>query len=105
MLEWNTLSLRQRASVICLLGFVLAYVQITLPFILALTDVAAMLQSLCELLGCIALFSALAFDPMIARGQLLQLRPSRMPPLCKGLWITVILLFGLGNLVRIIGGP
>lgn len=51
MLEWNTLSLRQRASVICLLGFVLAYVQITLPFILALTDVAAMLQSLCELLA------------------------------------------------------
>lgn len=40
---------------------------------------------------------------MIARGQLLQLRPSRMPPFCKGLWITVILMFGLGNFVRIIG--
>ncbi|BBP85655.1 MULTISPECIES: hypothetical protein [unclassified Pseudomonas] len=101
MLEWNALNPRQRVSVLCLLGFALTYALITLPFIAALESTSMMVRGLCEWLAIIALFSAIALDPMFVRGQLLQLRPRRFPFFCKCLWVAVILLFGLGNLMRI----
>ncbi|UXY52380.1 hypothetical protein [Pseudomonas tohonis] len=104
MLEWNSLNLRQRVSVLCLLGLALTYALITLPFIAALESPSMVVRSLCEWLAIIALFSTIALDPMFVRGQLLQLRPRRFPFFCKYLWVAVILLFGLGNIVRLLAG-
>ncbi|GAC1030188.1 hypothetical protein thsps21_10150 [Pseudomonas sp. No.21] len=104
MLEWNSLNLSQRVSVLCLLGFALTYALITLPSIAALESPSRVARSLCEWLAIIALFSAIALDPMFVRGHLLQLRPRRFPFVCKCLWVAVILLFGLGNIVRLLAG-